>query len=85
MVRSSSTRSFIGGSEHGDDSPQRIPLTTIRTSTPVSLRFDTGQGATDIRGMIYDMDSPSGGPIEEFALPGRVGTHEARTIAPGLG
>jgi len=79
MVRSSSTRSFIGGSEHGDAFPQQIPVTTIRTSTPVGLRFDTGQGATDIRGWIYDLDSPSpsGGPIEAFALPGRVGTHEA--------
>lgn len=85
MALSSSTKTLLNRTEHGDAFPQRIPLTTIRTSTPVSLRFEAGQGATEIRGVIYDLEAPwpSGGPIDEFAIPGRVGTHEARTVAFG--
>jgi hypothetical protein len=61
------------------------PLSVIRTSAPVTLRFAAGEGATEIRGWVYDTDRPSlsGGPIEEFSLPGRTGAYEPRAIAAG--
>jgi len=36
------------------------------------------------RGWIYDLDapSPSGGPNEEFSLPGASGAYQARSIVP---
>lgn len=48
------------------------------------LKFEAGQGASDIRGWIYDVDAPtpSGGPLEEFTIPGRTGAHAARSIVP---
>jgi hypothetical protein len=52
----------------GDAFPRNLPLTTVRTPTPMTLHFEAGQGATEIRGWIYDDDAPtpSGRPIEEF-------------------
>jgi hypothetical protein len=66
----------------GDAFPQNLPLTTVRGTTPVTLRFEAGQGAMKIRGWIYDVDAQSQprGPIEEFTLLGRSGAFEPRTI-----
>jgi len=66
----------------GDAFPRNLPLTTVRAPTPMTLHFEAGQGATEIRGWIYDDDAPtpSGRPIEEFQLPGRSGTFEPRSI-----
>jgi hypothetical protein len=85
MVLASTTNRVGCTSEHGDAFPQQVPLTTIRTSAPVTLKFEAGSGANEIRGAIYDVKSPStlGGPIEEFLVRGPVGTYEARTIVPG--
>jgi hypothetical protein len=65
----------------GDAFPQNLPLTTVH-ATPVTLQFEAGQDATTIRGAIYDVDAPtaSGGPIEEFALPGRSAAFQPRSI-----
>jgi hypothetical protein len=59
-----------------------VPVTSINGQTPVTLNVEAGQGATETRGWIYDLDapSPSGGPNEEFTLPGRSGTYAPRSI-----
>jgi hypothetical protein len=84
MVLSSTTEGTGCSASHGDAFPQDVPLTTVRAPTPVTLRFEAGEGATEIRGWIYDVDAPtpSGGPIEEFTVPGRSGEHAARLIVP---
>jgi hypothetical protein len=68
-------------SEHGDAFPRDVPLTIVRSLTPV-LHIEAGQGATGIRGWIYDVDAPSttGGPLEEFTLSGRSGDHQAKSM-----
>ena len=85
MVVSSVTERTTCSSTHGDAFPQDPPLTTVRTPMPVTLNFEAGQGATSIRGVIYDVDAltPSGGPQEEFMVAGRTGTHTARLMVPG--
>ena len=85
MVLSSTTVRTGCSAEHGDAFPRDVPLTTVRAPTPAMLHIEAGQGATAIRGWIYDIDAPmaSGGPIEEFTLSGRSGDHEARSIVPG--
>jgi hypothetical protein len=82
MVLASTSEGTACSTSIGDAFPQNVPLTTVHAATPVTLRFDAGQGATEIRGWIYDLDapSPSGGPNEEFTVPGRSGTYEARSI-----
>jgi hypothetical protein len=82
MVLGSTTDRTGCSSEHGDAFPQSVPLTTINAPTPVTLKVEAGQGATEIRGWIYDLDasSPSGGPTEEFTLSGRTGTYAPRSI-----
>jgi hypothetical protein len=84
MVRASVTESTRCSTFHGDAFPQTVPLTTVRTPTPVVLQFEAGQGASEVRGVIYDVDAPtpSGGPTEEFRLPGRGGQYQSRTIVP---
>jgi hypothetical protein len=84
MVRSSSTEGTPCSTSHGDAFPQDVPLTTVRTSTPVTLRFVAGKGATQIRVVIYDIDAPtlSGGPIEEFTLSGGSGDRQVPSIVP---
>ncbi|HEV8535585.1 MAG TPA: hypothetical protein VGR87_07685 [Candidatus Limnocylindria bacterium] len=84
IVLSSTTEGTRCSTSHGDAFPENVPLTTVRMPAPVTLRFDAGQGASEIRGWIYDLDAPSpaGGPIEEFTLPGRGGAHQARSIVP---
>ena len=86
MVLSSTSR-MTGwwAGEVGDMALGEIPLTTVRTSVPVTLRFEAGQSASAIRGWLYDKDAPtpSGGPIEEFTLQGRTGAYAPRTIAVG--
>jgi hypothetical protein len=81
MVLASTSEGTACSTSIGDAFPQNVPLTTVHAATPVTLRFDAGQGATEIRGWIYDLDapSPSGGPNEEFTVPGRSGTYEARS------
>jgi hypothetical protein len=85
MVVSSVTQRTACSSSHGDAFPQDPPLTIVRAPMPVKLNFEAGQGATSIRGWIYDVDAPtpSGGPQEEFLVPGRTGAHTARSIVPG--
>lgn len=86
MVLSSSSR--ITGwwsGEHGDAFVREIPLSIVHTSTPITLQFESGQGASLISGWIYDKDAPapSGDPIEKFTLQGRAGAYEPRTIMAG--
>jgi hypothetical protein len=84
LALSSTTVRTGCSTEHGDAFPRDVPLTTVRAPTPAVLHIEAGQGATVIRGWIYDVDAPtvSGGPIEEFTLSGRGGDHEARSIKP---
>lgn len=85
MVFAGVTERTACSSSHGDAFPQDPPLTTVRAPLPVTLKFEAGQGATSIRGVIYDVDAPtpSGGPQEEFTVTGRTGAHTARSIVPG--
>jgi hypothetical protein len=82
MTLSSTTVRTGCSAEHGDAFPRDVPLTIVRTPTPAMLHVEAGQGATGIRGWIYDVDAPttSGGPLEEFSLPGRSGDHESKSI-----
>lgn len=86
MVLSSTSRitAWVAG-EHGDAFPREIPVTTVRTSLPVMLKFEAGQGASAIRGWLYDKEAPTpaGGPSEEFTLQGRTGAYAPRTIVVG--
>jgi len=82
MALASTTVRTGCSAEHGDAFPRDVPLTMVRSATPAVLHIEAGQGATGIRGWIYDVDAPtaSGGPLEEFALSGRSGDHAARSI-----
>ncbi len=82
MVLASTTEGTACSTSHGDAFPQLAPLTTVRAVTPVALHFEAGQGATKIRGWIYDLDAQSqpGGPIEDFTLLGRSGAFEPRSM-----
>lgn len=82
MVLASTSERTACSTSIGDAFPQNVPLTTVRAAKMPALRFEAGQSATGIRGWIYDVDSPtpSGGPIEEFTLPGRTGSYEPRSI-----
>jgi hypothetical protein len=86
MVLSSTSRltAWVSG-EHGDAFPREIPVTTVRTSLPVMLKFEAGQGASAIRGWLYDKEAPTpaGGPSEEFTLQGRAGAYAPRTMVVG--
>jgi hypothetical protein len=79
---STTERTTACSTAHGDAFPQLSPLTTVHAATPITLRFEAGQGATQIRGWIYEFDgtSPSGGPIEAFTLPGRSGEFQPRSM-----
>jgi hypothetical protein len=58
-------------------------LTTVRRAAPLTINFEAGQGATEIRGWLYDVDAqsqPTGVPIEEFKLSGRSGAFEPRSM-----
>ncbi|MDP9252402.1 MAG: hypothetical protein M3O80_05285 [Chloroflexota bacterium] len=81
MALASTTVRTGCSSEHGDAFPRDVPLTIVNSRAPV-LHIEAGQGATGIRGWIYDVDAPttSGGPLEEFTLSGRSGDHEAKSI-----
>jgi len=54
----------------------------LGSTTSPTIRFEAGQGATEIRGWIYDVEapSPSAGPTEEFTLQGTSGTYQPRSI-----
>ena len=82
MVLASATERTGCSSQHGDAFPQDVPLTTVRAAVPVTLQVEAGQGATQIRGVVYDVDTPlaSGGPSEDFTLPGRSGAHQLRSM-----
>jgi hypothetical protein len=82
-VLASTTEGTPCSASHGDAFPQNIPVTTVRGSTPMTIRVEADQGA-EIRGFIYDLDAPSpaGGPSEEFTLPGRSGSYEVRSLHP---
>lgn len=84
MILSSATERTACSAQHGDAFPRELPLTVVRTTAPVTLQLEAGQGVTQVRGWIYDADAPTptGGPIEEFTLAGRSGTYQARSIAP---
>jgi hypothetical protein len=81
-VLGSTTESVLWSTSHGDAFPRDLPLTTVFIPAPVTIRFAAGQGASEIRGAIYDLDAPgpSGGPIEQFTVPGRTGEYESRSI-----
>ena len=81
VLASTSVRTGCSG-EVGDAFPRDVPLTTVRTPTPVVIHVEAGQGTTGTRGWIYDVDAPtaSGGPLEEFALSGRTGDHTSKWI-----
>jgi hypothetical protein len=80
-VLASTTEGTACSTSHGDAFPQDLPLTTLHAATLVTLQFEAGQVATQIRGWIYEGEGPSLlGPIEEFALPGRSGTYQPRSI-----
>jgi hypothetical protein len=84
MVLASASEGTACSTSHGDAFPQNVPLTTIRAATPVTLHFEAGQGATEIRGWIYDIAAPTatGGPNEEFTVPGRSGEYVLRSVVP---
>jgi hypothetical protein len=84
MVLASASEGTACSSSIGDAFPQNTPLTTVRGSTRPIIHVEADQGATEIRGFIYDVDapSPSGGPNEEFTLPGRSGSYEMSSILP---
>jgi hypothetical protein len=84
MVLASTTEGTACSTSHGDAFPQNVPLTKVNGPAPVTLRVEADQGA-EIRGWIYDVEAPapSGGPNEEFTLPGRSGTYQTRSIVPG--
>lgn len=85
LVRSSTSTTVGCRGEHGDAFPQQIPLTTVRSSLPVTVQFEAGSPATEIRGVVYDEDTPlpGGGPIEEFALLDRAGSYGLQAIQHG--
>jgi len=82
MVLGSTTEGTACSTSHGDAFPQNVPLTIVHGSASPTIRFEAGQGATEIRGWIYDIEapSPSGGPTEEFTLQGTSGTYQPRSI-----
>lgn len=86
MVMSSATRiTAWGAGEHGDAFPRDIPLTTVQFSAGATLRFEAGQGASEIRAWIYDKDRPAaaGGPSEEFSAHGRTGAYALKSLVAG--
>lgn len=85
VLSSTSRLTLWVAGEHGDWFPGDIPVTAVRTSRPATLKFEAGQGASRIRGWLYDKEAPTpgGGPSEQFNLPGRTGAYAPRTIVVG--
>ncbi len=85
VLRSTSRITAWGQGEHGDAVPMDIPLTIVRASLPLTLQIEAGQGASLVKGWLYDKaaPTPTGGPTEEFTLPGRTGTYSLRTVVAG--
>ena len=83
MVLASTTERTACSTSVGDAFPQNVPLTVVPRASPPTLHI-AAPGATEIRGAIYDVaaPSPSGGPMEEFTLPGGDGEHAFRSILP---
>jgi hypothetical protein len=83
MVLGSTTEGTACSTSHADAFPQNVPLTTVRRAAPLTILFEAGQAATEIRGWLYDVDAesrPTGVPIEEFKLSGRSGAFEPRSL-----
>jgi hypothetical protein len=80
MVLASTSEGTRCSTTISDGFPQNIPLMTVHAAMPVKLQFEAGQGATEIRGAIYDRDAPPGVPIEEFSLHGAGGSYEPRSL-----
>jgi hypothetical protein len=83
MVVGSTTEGTACSTSHGDGPSPNVPLTTVRGAAPLTINFEAGQGATEIRGWLYDVDAqsrPTGVPIEEFKLSGRSGAFEPRSL-----
>lgn len=83
IVLASTTEGTACSTSHGDGFPPNVPLTKVSASTPLALRVEADQGATEIRGAIYDVGASPGGPIEEFTLPGRSGTYALQSVVAG--
>jgi hypothetical protein len=83
IVLASASEGTACSTSIGDAFPENVPVTTVR-AMPVTVHVEAGQGATEIRGWIYDLAAPSpgGGPNEEFTLPGRSGDYQMRSIVP---
>lgn len=81
----SQTERSLCSATHGDAFPQTIPLTTVRTTAPVSTRFRSATFVSEIRGWVYeDRDGrPAGEPIEEFSIRGSEGEFVSKSIRPG--
>ncbi len=82
-VLASTTERTACSATHGDAALQNIPITSVPAANPLSLMFQAGDGTTEIRGAIYDVDAPPGGPLEEFTLLGRAGSYEPRKTLQG--
>jgi hypothetical protein len=83
MALGSTTEGTACSSSHGDGFPEDIPMTTVRHATPLTINFEAGQGATEIRVWIYEVDvhsQPIGVPIEEFKLSARSGAFAPRSM-----
>src|SRR2546428_11244883 len=85
MALGSTSEGRACSSSIGDYFPGTLPLTIVRAALPLTLEFEAGQGASEIRGAIYDVDAPaaSGGPNEEFNVAGRSGSYMARSVTAG--
>ena len=84
MVLASASEGTACSTSIGDAFPQNVPLTTVRAAPPIALHFEAGQGATEIRGWIYDIAAPTatGGPNEEFTVRGRSGEYVLWSVVP---
>jgi hypothetical protein len=85
MVLGSTSEGTACSTSIGDAFPKTLPLTIVRAAPPLALQFEAGQGASEIRGAIYDLAAPaaSGGPNEEFSVAGRTGSYETRSLIAG--
>ena len=78
----STTQATPCSASHGDAFLPPAPPTIVRSPPPLAIGVDVESGS-DVRGWIYDEDSPtpSGGPLEEFTLT-TSGTYVSRSIVP---
>ncbi|TME30569.1 MAG: hypothetical protein E6I66_08980, partial [Chloroflexi bacterium] len=55
MALGSTSEGRACSSSIGDYFPGTLPLTIVRAALPLTLEFEAGQGASEIRGAIYDV------------------------------